>query len=82
MLLVNEIDLAGNKDARIVGATGTRTFLRPLEFAAFDVAIIDEASMILQPAVFHAAGLDKFFHFFPNAVAARAALKQSAPGAA
>ena len=45
------------KDARIVGATVTRTFLRPLEFAAFDVAIIDEASMILQPAVFHAAGL-------------------------
>lgn len=45
------------KDARIVGATVTRTFLRPLEFAAFDVVIIDEASMILRPAVFHAAGL-------------------------
>ncbi len=45
------------KDAKIVGATVTRTFLRPVEFAAFDVVIIDEASMILQPAVFHAAGL-------------------------
>jgi hypothetical protein len=45
------------KDARIVGATVTRTYLRPLEFVAFDVVIIDEASMILQPAVFHAAGL-------------------------
>ncbi len=45
------------KDARVVGATVTRTFLRPLEFAAFDAVIIDEASMILRPAVFHAAGL-------------------------
>ena len=44
-------------EARIVGATVTRTYLRPLEFAAFDAVIIDEASMILLPAVFHAAGL-------------------------
>lgn len=45
------------KEARIVGATVTRTYLRPAEFAAFDTVIIDEASMILLPAVFHAAGL-------------------------
>lgn len=45
------------KEARIVGATVTRTYLRPTEFAAFDTVIIDEASMILLPAVFHAAGL-------------------------
>lgn len=45
------------KEARIVGATVARTYLRPLEFAGFDAVIIDEASMILQPAVFHAAGL-------------------------
>jgi hypothetical protein len=45
------------REARIVGATVTRTYLRPLEFAAFDVVMIDEASMILRPAVFHAAGL-------------------------
>ena len=45
------------KEARIVGATVTRTYLRPTEFAAFDTVIIDEASMILLPAIFHAAGL-------------------------
>lgn len=45
------------KEARIVGATVTRTYLRPAEFALFDTVIIDEASMILLPAVFHAAGL-------------------------
>jgi hypothetical protein len=44
-------------NARIVGATITRTFLRPIEFAAFDAVIIDEASMILLPAVFLAVGL-------------------------
>ena len=45
------------RDARIVGATITRTYLRPTEFAAFDAVIIDEASMILLPMVFYAAGL-------------------------
>lgn len=45
------------REARIVGATVTRTFLRPVEFSAFDTVIIDEASMILLPAVFQAAGL-------------------------
>jgi superfamily I DNA and/or RNA helicase/ssDNA-binding Zn-finger/Zn-ribbon topoisomerase 1 len=47
------------KDARIVGATITRTYLRPKDFTEFDVVIIDEASMILLPAVFHAAGIAK-----------------------
>ena len=45
------------KDAAIVGATATRTFLRPAEFASFDVVVVDEASMLLIPTVFHAAGL-------------------------
>jgi hypothetical protein len=45
------------REARIVGATVTRTFLRPAEFTEFDTVIIDEASMILLPAVFYAAGL-------------------------
>jgi AAA domain/PLD-like domain len=44
-------------EARIVGATVTRTFMRPVEFAAFDTVIIDEASMILLPVVFQIAGL-------------------------
>ena len=46
-----------NERPGIVGATVTRTFLRPVEFASFDVVIVDEASMILLPAVFHALGL-------------------------
>lgn len=46
-------------EARIVGATATRTFLRPTEFSSFDTVILDEASMILLPAVFHVAGLAK-----------------------
>jgi superfamily I DNA and/or RNA helicase len=45
------------REARIVGATVTRTFLRPVEFSAFDTVIVDEASMILLPAIFQAAGL-------------------------
>lgn len=45
------------REARIVGATVTRTFLRPTEFSNFHTVIIDEASMILLPAAFYAAGL-------------------------
>ena len=45
------------RQAQIIGATITRTYLRPNEFAAFDIVIIDEASMILLPMAFYAAGL-------------------------
>lgn len=45
------------RDARILGATVTRTFLRPADFSSFDVVIIDEASMILLPAIYLAVGL-------------------------
>ena len=45
------------REARIVGATVTRTYLRPAEFVSFDAVIVDEASMILLPAIFHAIGL-------------------------
>jgi predicted nucleic acid-binding Zn-ribbon protein len=45
--------------ARIVGATVTRLYLSPRMFTNFDVVIIDEASMVLLPALFHAAGLAK-----------------------
>ncbi|MCE9553993.1 MAG: AAA family ATPase [Planctomycetes bacterium] len=54
---LEEILNAVLREARIVGATVTRTFLRPVEFSEFDTVIIDEASMILLPAVFQAAGL-------------------------
>jgi AAA domain/Topoisomerase DNA binding C4 zinc finger/PLD-like domain len=47
------------EQARIVGATVTRLYLSPKMFTNFDVVIIDEASMVLLPALFHAAGLAK-----------------------
>ena len=47
------------EQARIVGATVTRLYLSPKLFTKFDVVIIDEASMVLLPALFHAAGLAK-----------------------
>jgi predicted nucleic acid-binding Zn-ribbon protein len=43
--------------ACIVGATVTRLYLSPKMFTNFDVVIVDEASMVLLPALFHAAGL-------------------------
>jgi hypothetical protein len=45
------------EQARIIGATVTRLYLSPKIFTNFDVVIIDEASMVLLPALFHAAGL-------------------------
>src|SRR4029077_4449648 len=47
------------EQARIVGATVTRLYLSPKMFTNFDIVIIDEASMVLLPALFHAAGLAK-----------------------
>ena len=43
-------------DARIIGTTITKLFLSPQDFTDFDVVIIDEASMVLLPALFNAAG--------------------------
>ncbi len=45
--------------ARIVGATATKTYLSPQLFSDFDVVIIDEASMVIMPALFYVAGLAK-----------------------
>jgi superfamily I DNA and/or RNA helicase len=46
-------------EARIVGATVTKTYLSPQKFKNFDVVIIDEASMVMLPAVYYASGLAK-----------------------
>ena len=45
------------KNSRIIAATATQTYLRPQRFAAFDVVILDEASMLTLPVVFYVAGL-------------------------
>jgi len=47
------------KEARVIGATITKLFLNPKAFAGFDTVIIDEASMVIAPALYHAAGLAK-----------------------
>ena len=46
-------------EARIIGATVTKTYLTPQQFANFDAVIIDEASMVMLPAVYYVSGLAK-----------------------
>jgi len=53
------IEKAVVTEARIIGATVTKTFLSPQHFSNFDAVIIDEASMVMLPAVFYASGLAK-----------------------
>lgn len=45
--------------ARIVGATVTKVYLSSQLFNEFDVVIVDEASMVMLPALFSAVGLAK-----------------------
>jgi len=53
------IEKAVVAEARIVGATVTKTYLTPQQFANFDAVIIDEASMVMLPAVYYVSGLAK-----------------------
>ena len=46
-------------EARIIGATVTKTYLTPQQFANFDAVIIDEASMVMLPAIYYVSGLAK-----------------------
>ena len=54
---IDEISAQLVAKAKVVGATITKTFLSPSMFSNFDAVIIDEASMVLLPACYHAAGL-------------------------
>lgn len=45
------------KDARLLGSTCTKTYLSAKEIGKVDMVIIDEASMVLMPMVWFAAGL-------------------------
>jgi AAA domain/Topoisomerase DNA binding C4 zinc finger/PLD-like domain len=56
---LSDIEKAVLAGARVLGATATKLFLSPASFSAFDVVILDEASMLLLPALFHAAGMAK-----------------------
>jgi hypothetical protein len=54
---VEEIAKTVLAQARVVGATATKLFLSPQTFGAFSTVIIDEASMLIPPALYNAAGL-------------------------
>lgn len=56
---LEEIEKSVVADARIIGATVTKTYLTPQQFTNFDVVIIDEASMVMLPAVYYVSGLAK-----------------------
>src|SRR4030067_638508 len=47
------------EQVRIVGATVTKAFLSPQLFSNVDVVMVDEASMAMLHALFHAGGLSK-----------------------
>ena len=44
-------------NAKVIGATVTRTFLKKSEYTNFENVIVDEASMVLLPALYNVAGL-------------------------
>lgn len=52
-------DLAAEivRGARIIGTTVAKSYLRARELGRFDLVIIDEASMVLLPALYFVAGL-------------------------
>ena len=54
---ISELKEAILRDARILGATCTKTYLSAKKQGRFDLVIIDEASMVLLPALYIAAGL-------------------------
>lgn len=54
---LSDLEAAVMRDAAVIGATVTKSYLSASNFPAFDVAIIDEASMVLLPALYYAAGL-------------------------
>ena len=45
------------RDAVVIGATVTKSYLSAGSLPAFDIAIIDEASMVLLPSLYYAAEL-------------------------
>lgn len=52
-----DIEAAVMRDAAVIGATVTKAYLSAANLPVFDIAIIDEASMVLLPALYYAAGL-------------------------
>lgn len=56
---IEEIEKTAMENARIIGATVTKLYLSPKMFSNFDAVVVDEVSMVILPALYHAAGLAK-----------------------
>lgn len=54
---LSDMESAITQDALIIGATVTKAYLSPTQFTSFDVVIVDEASMVMLPALYYAVGL-------------------------
>jgi len=52
-----DIETAVMLDASVIGATVTKVYLSAKDLPAFDVVVIDEASMVILPALYFAVGL-------------------------
>lgn len=51
-----DIEAAVMRDAAVIGATVTKTYLSASTLPAFDVVVVDEVSMVLLPALYYAVG--------------------------
>lgn len=54
---LSEIEASVIKEASVIGATVTTSYLRSASLPRFDTVIIDESSMVLLPAAYYASGL-------------------------
>ncbi len=52
-----DIEAAVMRDAAVIGATVTKVYLSAKNLPAFDVVVVDEASMVILPALYFAIGL-------------------------
>jgi hypothetical protein len=52
-----DIEAAVMRGASVIGATVTKVYLSAKDLPAFDVVVIDEASMVILPALYFAVGL-------------------------
>lgn len=52
-----ELEASIMREARVIGTTVARAYVRARDIGRFDVVVIDEASMVLLPALYFAAGL-------------------------
>jgi hypothetical protein len=56
---INDLRAAVTKEAKVLGATCAKTYLTARDIGQVEMVIIDEASMVLLPMVWFAAGLAK-----------------------